>query len=151
MPGCTETILTIKDIINLLPHRYPMLLIDRVEKIIADESAIGIKNVTFNEPFFMGHFPDMPVMPGVLMIEAMAQTSAALVMHHLGVTHKDHNVFFMSISDVRFRHPVKPGDTLELKVYKQHQRNMVWKFEGKAFVKGKVMAEAFYTAMIAKK
>lgn len=140
--------LTISSIMKILPHRYPMLLIDRLEQIILGESAVGIKNVTCNEPFFMGHFPENPVMPGVLVIEALAQTSAALVMNTLNITTDDHIVYFMSISDARFRRPVYPGDTLELRVKKVHCRGYVWKFEGQACIKGNVATEAVYTAMI---
>jgi 3-hydroxyacyl-[acyl-carrier-protein] dehydratase len=125
-----------------------MLLLDRLEHFIKGISAIGIKNVTINEPFFSGHFPGKPVMPGVLIVEAMAQTAAALVIHSLGVSCKETLVYFMSISDARFRSPVTPGDTLRLHVEKKHQRGMVWRFYGKAMVGGKIVAEATYTAQI---
>ncbi len=140
--------LTIDGVMRVIPHRYPMLLLDRLEDIVKGSSAIGIKNVTINEPFFAGHFPGRPVMPGVLIVEAMAQTAAALVMHSLGITHQETYVYFMSISDARFRSPVMPGDTLRLQVEKRHQRGMVWRFYGRAIVSGKVMAEATYTAQI---
>jgi len=143
--------LSIEDILDILPHRYPMLLVDRLESVLLGERAVGIKNVTMNEPFFMGHFPQKPVMPGVLIIEAMAQTAGALVMRTLGMSHHNHLVYFMSISEARFRKPVYPGDTLRLVVEKQHQRGPVWKFHGEAYVGDQVMAEATYTAIITPK
>ncbi len=149
-PSAHSHILTITDIMQIIPHRYPMLLLDRLENIVIGSSAVGIKNVTMNEPFFAGHFPGKPVMPGVLIVESMAQTAAALVMHSLNITHEDHLVYFMSISEARFRRPVGPGDTLRLEVEKQHQRGMVWRFYGKAMVDGKLVAEATYTAQISK-
>ena len=144
-------VLSTEDIMRILPHRYPMLLLDRLEDIVLGESATGIKNVTYNEPFFGGHFPGDPVMPGVLIVEAMAQTSAALVMRTENITHKDHTVYFMSISEARFRKPVYPGDTLQLKIQKQHHRGSVWKFKCDAYVRNQVVAEAIYTAMLVPK
>ena len=149
-------VLSIQAIMELLPHRYPMLMVDKVKDVILGEQATGIKNVTNNENFFMGHFPNMPVMPGVLIIEALAQTAGTLVMKTLQLTSpvekeissKTHGVYFMSIVDARFRKPVYPGDTIHLKVQKQHNRSDVWKFSGKALVDGTVVAEAIYTAMI---
>lgn len=143
--------LSIEEILDVLPHRYPMLLVDRLESVLLGERAVGIKNVTMNEPFFTGHFPQKPVMPGVLMIEALAQTAAVLVMRTLGMSHRDHLVYFMSISEARFRKPVYPGDTLQLVVEKKHQRGPVWKFYGAACVNEQIMAEATYTAMITSK
>ena len=137
----------IKRILQMIPHRYPMLMVDRVTEMRLDHSAVGIKNVSINEPFFQGHFPSEPVMPGVLIVEAMAQTAAVLVMSSLG---EDQNrlVYFMSIDGVRFRRPVVPGDRLELHVEKIQSRANVWKFAGKGIVEGKVAAEATFAAMI---
>jgi 3-hydroxyacyl-[acyl-carrier-protein] dehydratase len=143
----TASVADIKRIVQLIPHRYPMLMVDRVTEMRLDHSAIGIKNVSINEPFFQGHFPSEPVMPGVLIVEAMAQTAAVLVMSSLG---EDQNrlVYFMSIDGVRFRRPVVPGDRLELHVEKIQSRANVWKFAGKGIVEGKVAAEATFAAMI---
>jgi 3-hydroxyacyl-[acyl-carrier-protein] dehydratase len=138
----------IKRILQMIPHRYPMLMVDRVIEMSLDHSAIGIKNVSINEPFFQGHFPTEPVMPGVLIIEAMAQTAAVLVMSSLGSDAADKLVYFMSIDGVRFRRPVVPGDRLELHVEKIQSRANVWKFSGKGIVEGKVAAEATFAAMI---
>lgn len=138
----------IERIMELIPHRYPFLLIDRVTRIKPDESALGIKNVTINEPFFQGHFPGKPIMPGVLIVEAMAQTAGVLVMETMGRSGVDHLVYFMTIDQARFRKPVTPGDRLEIAVQKQRNRGPVWKFNGKATVDGILMAEATYSAMI---
>lgn len=143
--------LSVEDIMACLPHRYPMLLVDRLEDIILGESATGIKAVTFNEWFFQGHFPEKPVMPGVLVIEAMAQTAGVLVMKSLQSPAGQHLVYFMSIEEARFRKPVSPGATLRMKVQKQHARRAVWRFEGKAYVGEDLVAEAIYTAMITPK
>ena len=135
-------------IMRLLPHRYPFLLVDRIIEMDADNSAIGIKNVTMNEPHFQGHFPEQPVMPGVLIVEAMAQTAGVLVVHTLGAASEGKLVYFMSIDDARFRRPVTPGDTVHIHVTKlQHRRN-VWKFKGEAKVNGVLCAEATFAAMI---
>jgi 3-hydroxyacyl-[acyl-carrier-protein] dehydratase len=142
------TALDIHQIMQLLPHRYPMLLVDKMKNIVLGESALGIKNVTANEPFFSGHFPQKPVMPGVLIIEAMAQTAGALVMLTLGRTAENTLVYFMSIQEARFRKPVEPGDTLKIQIDKKQERGNVWKFSGEAFVEGSLVAEATYTAMI---
>ena len=147
-PNSVPETLNSEGIMRILPHRYPMLLLDRLQDIVKNERAVGVKNVTINEPFFNGHFPGRPVMPGVLIVEAMAQTAAALVMHSLGIEHEEKAVYFMSISDARFRSPVVPGDTLLLHVEKRQQRGMVWRFYGQAMVSGKIMAEATYTAQI---
>jgi 3-hydroxyacyl-[acyl-carrier-protein] dehydratase len=144
----TATVADIKRILQLIPHRYPMLMVDRVTEMRLDSSAVGIKNVSVNEPFFQGHFPSEPVMPGVLIIEAMAQTAAVLVMSSLGQEADGKLVYFMSIDGVRFRRPVVPGDRLELHVEKIQSRANVWKFSGKGIVEGKVAAEATFAAMI---
>lgn len=139
----------INGIMKKIPHRYPMLLIDRVVDIVKGESCTGVKNVTVNEPFFQGHFPGHPIMPGVLIIEAMAQTAATLVVDSLeGVGATSHIVYFMTIEDARFRKPVLPGDQLRIKVRKERQRGHVWKFRGEAFVDDTLCAEAVYTAML---
>ena len=145
----TDKIRTIEinEIMAMIPHRYPFLFIDKVTGIVPDCTAIGIKNVSMNEPFFQGHFPGHPIMPGVLIIEAMAQTSAILVIETTG-KRTDAVVYFMTIEQARFRQPVFPGDQLELHVEKKRSRGNVWKFSGKATVEGKLMAEAVYSAMI---
>ena len=135
-------------LMEVLPHRYPFLMIDRLVDIIANVSATGIKNVTVNEPYFQGHFPGQPVMPGVLIIEAMAQTSAALVVHSMGAHAEGKIVYFMSIESARFRKPVVPGDRLNVHVTKERSRGNVWKFSAEAKVDGVVVAEATYAAMI---
>lgn len=135
-------------IMDMIPHRYPFLMIDRVDDIRVNVSAIGIKNVTINEPFFQGHFPSHPVMPGVLIIEAMAQTSAVLVVETLGADSEGKLVYFMMIDRARFRKPVGPGDQLHIHVTKLKNRGNVWKFQAEAKVDGVVVAEAEYAAMI---
>lgn len=141
----------IKEIQNLIPHRYPMLLVDRLENIVEGESATGIKNVTMNEWFFQGHFPDNPVMPGVLIVEAMAQTAGALVMYSTKKDAADKLVYFMSISEAKFRKPVLPGDTLHIHVKKEKGRDPIWKFSGRAEVDGTLVSESVFTAMIVDK
>lgn len=138
----------VKGIMRLIPHRPPFLLIDRVEQMFADKSAVGIKNLSINESFFSGHFPTDPVMPGVLIIEAMAQTAAVLVVHTLGAAFEGKLVYFMSIDEARFRKPVVPGDVLRLEVAKDRNRGMVWKFKGIAKVGEHVVGEATFAAMI---
>ena len=146
--GSAEDI-DITGIMKRIPHRYPMLLIDRVIDVVSGESCTGIKNVTVNEPFFQGHFPNHPIMPGVLIIEAMAQTAATLVVDSLdGVGAKSNIVYFMTIENARFRKPVLPGDQLHIKVKKERQRGHVWKFRGEAFVDDVLCAEAAFTAML---
>src|SRR5439155_18435755 len=135
-------------IMQLIPHRYPFLLIDRVEQMQADMGAVGIKNVTINEPYFQGHFPGAPVMPGVLIVEAMAQTAAVLVVHTLGSAWEGKLVYFMSIDNCRFRRPVYPGDQLRIEVVKERSRGPVWKFQGTAKVSDKVVAQAVFAAMV---
>lgn len=140
--------LDITRIMQMIPHRYPILMIDRVVDITLGESATGVKNVTINEPYFQGHFPTRPVMPGVLIIEAMAQTSAVLVVGTLGAEAEGKLVYFMTVDEARFRRPVTPGDTIHIHVSKQRQRANVWKFKGEAKVNGTLVAEATYSAMI---
>jgi 3-hydroxyacyl-[acyl-carrier-protein] dehydratase len=140
--------LDVERIMKMIPHRYPFLMLDRVVDVIADASAVGIKNVTINEPFFQGHFPQHPVMPGVLIIEAMAQTAAVLVVHTLGAAAEGKLVYFMTVEHARFRRPVAPGDQLRIHVTKERNRGAVWKFSAQAKVDGKTVAEATYSAMI---
>ena len=138
----------IKRIMQLLPHRYPFLLLDRIIEMNGEESAIGIKNVTFNEPFFQGHFPGSPIMPGVLLIEAMAQTAGALVISHLGQAKEGQLVYFMSIDKARFRRPVLPGHQVRFPVKLIQKRPPVWRFAAEAIVDGKQAAEAEIGAML---
>jgi 3-hydroxyacyl-[acyl-carrier-protein] dehydratase len=138
----------ISQLMQLLPHRYPMLLVDRVHDLNPGTSATGIKNVSINEQFFQGHFPAQPVMPGVLLVEAMAQTAAVVVISGLDSTSEGKLVYFMSIDGARFRKPVTPGDQVCLHVEKIQNRRNVWKFKGEAKVDGTLVAEATYTAMI---
>ncbi len=143
-----ETVVNIGDIMKIIPHRYPFLLVDRVINLIPDKSVIAIKNVSINEEFFQGHFPSKPVMPGVLIIESMAQSAAVLVSKTLGIDAQGKIVYFMTIDNTRFRNPVVPGDQLKLEVYKVRQRKNVWKFVGKAFVEKVLVAEGSFSAMI---
>ena len=136
------------EIQNILPHRFPFLLIDRITEMVPKSKAVGLKNVTINEPFFQGHFPDYPIMPGVLVIEAMAQVSGILAFQSGA---EGSSVYFMSIEKAKFRKPVVPGDQLILEVNIVKQRNNVWKFSGQAFVDKKVVAEAEFTAMVTEK
>ena len=141
--------MNIEDILKNIPHRYPFLMIDRLTEVNPGESAVGIKNVSINEQFFQGHFPAKPVMPGVLIVEAMAQTAAALVVVSFKEDLSSKLVYFMSIESARFRKPVVPGDTLNILVNKKQVRGDVWKFSGEAFVGDKLVAESLFTAMIA--
>jgi 3-hydroxyacyl-[acyl-carrier-protein] dehydratase len=138
----------IMGIMEAIPHRFPFLLIDRVVELKRGESAVGIKNVTINEPFFQGHFPRQPVMPGVLIVEAMAQTAGVFVVETLEGAAAGKLVYFMTIDDARFRKPVFPGDTLRILVTKLRNRANVWKFSGEARVEGTLVAEAHFAAMI---
>lgn len=148
VPQTAVSSVDIKRILQMIPHRYPMVMVDRVIEMRLDQGAIGIKNVSINEPFFQGHFPSEPVMPGVLIVEAMAQTAAVLVVATFGADSEGKLVYFMSIDGARFRRPVVPGDRLELHVEKVQSRANVWKFAGKAIVDGKIAAEATFAAMI---
>ncbi len=141
-------VVDIARIMAAIPHRYPFLMIDRMIDVVLNQSAIGVKNVTVNEPFFQGHFPQRPVMPGVLIIEAMAQTAATLVVLTLGSGFEGKLVYFMTIENAKFRRPVLPGDQLHLHVEKERNRGNVWRFRGVARVDGTAVAEATYTAMI---
>ena len=144
----TVKLVNIEKIVNMIPHRYPMLLIDKVEDLILGESATGIKNVTANENFFTGHFPSKMVMPGVLMIESMAQTCAVLVIETLGKTAEGSLVYFMSVDGAKFRKPVIPGDQLKFRVEKIKNRAKVWKFQCKGYVEDELVSEAVISAMI---
>jgi 3-hydroxyacyl-[acyl-carrier-protein] dehydratase len=149
MDGQAEQVtdIDINGIMQRIPHRYPFLMIDRVTDIVLNESATGIKCVSIGEPHFQGHFPTRPVMPGVLIIEAMAQTAAVLVVSTLGPEAEGKLVYFMSIDKARFRRPVGPGDVVHIHVVKERQRGNVWKFNGKATVDGKTVSDAVFSAM----
>ncbi len=138
----------VKEIQKFLPHRYPFLLVDRILEMEPEKKATGIKNVTINEPFFVGHFPGNPIMPGVLIVEALAQV-AGLMAFASGV--QGDTVYFMSIEKAKFRRPVVPGDQLRLEIIRTQQRGNVWKFSGVATVDGKLAAEADFTAMVVQK
>lgn len=144
----SNVVLDIKRIMNMIPHRYPFLLIDRVIKVENGQSITAIKNVTMNENFFMGHFPGAPVMPGVLIVEAMAQAAGVLVVHSLGMEGQGKLVYFMTIDNCKFRKPVTPGDQLVIEATVMKSRGNVWKFTGLAKVDGHVCAEAEFSAMI---
>jgi 3-hydroxyacyl-[acyl-carrier-protein] dehydratase len=141
-------VLGIEAVKKLLPHRQPFLMIDRLSDIVSGESAVGWKAVSINEPHFAGHFPDYAVMPGVLIVEALAQAAGALVVHSLGLAGQSRMVYFMTIDKARFRRPVRPGDLLRLPVRVLRHRGPVWRFEGKAFVGEDLCAEAEYSAML---
>ena len=140
--------INIEAIKKLIPHKYPFLLIDKLDEIIPFDSAIGIKNVTFNENFFQGHFENMSVMPGALIIESMAQSAGALVMFSLKKTHENFSVFLMSVDKAKFRVPVCPGDVLKMKVKKKNNVKNIWKFECKCFVEEKLVAQAEIAALL---
>jgi 3-hydroxyacyl-[acyl-carrier-protein] dehydratase len=141
-------VIDIKRIMHAIPHRYPFLMLDKVLDVVPGLSAVGIKNVTANENFFQGHFPGHPVMPGVLIIEAMAQTAAVLVVETLGPDAAGKVVYFMTIENAKFRRPVVPGDQLRITIRKVRHRGAVWKFSATARVDGVSVAEATYAAMI---
>ena len=135
-------------VMEMIPHRYPFLMIDRVADVVSDTRATGIKNISIDEPFFQGHFPNHPIMPGGLIVEAMAQTAAVLVVHTLGPEAAGKLVYFMAIDSARFRKPAGPGDTLHIHVTKQARRGSVWKFVGQAKSGDGVIADAKFSAMI---
>lgn len=147
-PGTALPDMGYADVMRVLPHRYPMLMVDRVVDLVAHQSAVGIKNVTFNEPYFQGHFPGDPIMPGVLIVEAMGQTAAVLMVASLGTAQDGKSVYFMSIDEGRFRRPVRPGDELRLAVKLQKAKLGVWRFEGRASVDGQHAAEAVFSARL---
>jgi len=138
----------IKEIMSILPHAYPFLLVDRIIEIELGKRIVGLKNVTFNEPFFPGHFPGRPIMPGVLIVEAMAQTAGILVFNSLPREHFKTPVYFLGIDNVRFRKPVIPGDQLRLELEITKHRQSIWGFKGKALVEGNLVAEAELLAML---
>lgn len=146
-PG--KTVLTLDEILTILPHRYPLLMIDRLVDIKPGESAVAIKNVSYNEQFFQGHFPQKPVMPGVLIIEAMAQAAAAYTSYTENLDVEGKIVLFMGVDKARFRKPVTPGDQLRILVKTVQRRPPVWRFEGEAYVDEKLVAEAVFAAMLA--
>ena len=143
-----QPVIDINRIMAMIPHRYPILLVDRIIKFMPGEYAVGLKNVTMNEPQFQGHFPKFPVMPGVLIVEAMAQTAACLVVQTLGKESEGKLVYFMSIDEARFRKPVVPGDSMYIHVTKIQSRRNVWKFTAQAKVNETLCAEASFSAMI---
>lgn len=147
----SQAIINIEQIIKSLPHRYPILLVDRVIELEVNKRIVAIKNVTFNEPHFMGHFPDHPIMPGVLIIEALAQAGALMVTSAPDFKAEEKLVYFMSIDGAKFRKPVTPGDVLELHVEATHNRGAVWKLNANAIVNGQKVAEAQLSAMIVDK
>lgn len=142
------TAMGIADILQALPHRYPMLMIDRIVEIDGDETAVGIKNVTFNEPIFQGHFPENPIFPGVLIIEGMAQTAGAIVILHDSTSGKKNIVLMLGVDKAKFRKPAGPGDKIEYHIAKIQRRRNVGRYKAKAIVDGTVIAEAEITAMI---
>lgn len=142
------SVIDIERVMQLIPHRYPFLMIDRVLDVVRNESAVGIKNVSINEPQFQGHFGRHPVMPGVYVIESMAQTAAVLVVETLGKEFEGKLVYFMGVDKARFRKPVTPGDVMEVHVRKVQRRGMVWKFSSEVRVAGSIVADASFSAMI---
>jgi 3-hydroxyacyl-[acyl-carrier-protein] dehydratase len=147
-PTITHAVVDINDILKALPHRYPFLLIDRIVNIKSDHSGVGIKNVSFNEPAFLGHFPERPVFPGVLMIEGMAQTAGVIGILSVNGTQKPNAVYFLTIDKCKFRKPVQPGDTIEYHMRSIGRRKTMWWFHGDAKVNGSIVAEADVGAML---
>ena len=145
----SETKIDIRGVMAALPHRFPMLLVDRVEELVVDERIVAIKAVTINEPFFAGHFPGRPIMPGVLIVEALAQAAGILAVESLGLAGSGKLVYFMAIDGAKFRAPVEPGCLLRLEVQFVQKRSSVCKFTGRAMLGDKLAAEASFTAMIA--
>ena len=141
----------INEIMEMLPHGYPFLLVDRIEELEKGKRIVGIKNVTINEPFFQGHFPGQPIMPGVLILEAMAQTAGVLAFKSIPEELRKKAVYFMSIDKVRFRRPVVPGDQIRMEMLVSRRRKSVWGFKGKAYVEDKLAAEAELMAMLGDK
>lgn len=140
--------LDIEDIKQLIPHRYPFLLVDKIKNLVPFESAVGIKNVTFNENFFQGHFEQMSVMPGALIVESMAQSAGSLVLYSLKKEFTNMTVYLLSVDKAKFRKPVRPGDVLEMKVKKMNTVRNIWKFQCKAFVDDKLVSEAEISAIL---
>jgi len=148
MTGETLDAVGIREILKLLPHRYPFVMVDRIIRMNGDESGIGIKNVTMNEPHFMGHFPENPVMPGVLMIEGMAQTAAILALRLVPKTEEPQAMFLLTIDQAKFRKPAGPGDTIEYHVAKTARRRTMWWYRAEAKVGGELIAEAVVGALL---
>lgn len=147
--GSTElSAMSIAEILTALPHRYPFLMIDKIIKIDGDETAVGVKNVTFNEPIFQGHFPENPIFPGVLIIEGMAQTAGAIVIKHDSNSGKKNIVLMLGVDKAKFRKPAGPGDVIEFHIAKIQRRRNVGRYKAEAIVDGTVIAEAEITAMI---
>ena len=146
--GQAAKFIDIQRILEMIPHRYPFVMVDRIIDLTPGESAVGLKNVSMNEPYFLGHFPGHPVMPGVLIVESMAQTAAVLVVQTMGHEAEGKLVYFMSVDECRFRRPVVPGDQLHVHVARERRRGNVWKFRGEAKVDGQTVAEAVISAMI---
>ncbi len=146
--GISPQTIEINEVMKRIPHRYPFLMVDRVVNFVPFEGAIGIKNVSINEPHFQGHFPERPIMPGVLIVESMAQTAGVVVVSSLGTDAEGKLVYFMSVDEAKFRRPVEPGDQLMIHVTRKQNRGPVWKFDGQAKVDGVLVAEATFTAMI---
>jgi 3-hydroxyacyl-[acyl-carrier-protein] dehydratase len=141
----------INEIMEILPHGYPFLLVDRIVELEMGKRVVGIKNVTINEPFFQGHFPDQPIMPGVLIVEAMAQTAGVLAFKSMPDELRKKAVYFMAIDKVRFRRPVQPGDQVRMEMIVSKKRKSVWVFTGKAYVEEQLAAEAELMAMVSDK